>query len=186
MLNIILSVVFSVFIGTGILLTLIPLVPGILVMFVLSVIFAIITGFSLISVSELSVLGGILLISVIVDFSAGLIGAKYGGASKYGLYYGLISLIIGFLLLPPFGGFVGMFAGVLLAEILAGRDEKRAIRAALGSVAGSFVGVAINVILAVIFFILFVVFLFTGKDEQSKYEVAFSNNVYDFYQSNLV
>ncbi|HJO89688.1 MAG: DUF456 domain-containing protein [Candidatus Pacebacteria bacterium] len=95
-----------------------------------------------------------------IDYFSGIIGAKYSGASKKGLLFGFLGLILGFIFLPPFGGFVGLFVGILIAEFIIKGNEIMALKTAAGSLIGIATGIFINILLAIAFFVLFVLFLF--------------------------
>lgn len=142
----------------GIIGILIPILPGIPYMFVISLIYGFITKFQNLHTSEIIILALIALLSLLVDYSTGIIGAKYGGATKQSLLIGLLGLIIGTIVLPPFGGIIGLFIGVLIAEILAHQNRRRAVKAATGSLIGSLAGIIINLILSLVFITLFILF----------------------------
>ncbi len=98
----------------------------------------------------------IVLASTLVDYLSGILGARWSGASKTAVVYGFIASIIGILLLPPFGGVVGLFFGVLVAELSRKRDQNEAIKAATGSVLGTLAGMGVNFLLAIAFILAFV------------------------------
>lgn len=153
-----LLILFTVIMAFGIVGILIPVVPGIPLMFVLALLYGIINKFATLTGRELLFLGVIALASFLIDYLSGVLGAKYGGASKKALTYGLIGTIIGFIVIPPFGSLIGLFIGVLVGELIAGRSHEKAIHAAKTSVLGSLAGIGINILLGLIFIILFVIF----------------------------
>lgn len=106
--------------------------------------------------SDLAILGTIAIASVIIDHLSGILGAKYGGASKKALLFGLLGFIVGVITFPPFGGILGVFVGVLVAELLGKKSHKQAVKAATGSLIGLLTGIAINLILGLIFMGLFI------------------------------
>ncbi len=158
MTHFILTVVFSVLLIPGLVLAFIPMMPAFSYMLFVATIFGFFDGFTHLTLEELAILGGIFLLSVVSDWSSGLIGAKFGGGSFKGLVGGLIGSVLGFLLLPPIGGFIGVFLGVLVAETLLRHTQKQALRAAQGALVGSLAGVAINASLAVSFVVLFLLY----------------------------
>ncbi len=158
MLPILLKIIFIVLILPGVFMVFIPAMPGIPYMFAMVALFGFIDGFQNLTPIHLGILGGILIASIFIDYFAGILGAKYGGASKKGILFGFLGLIIGLILFPPFGGFLGIFLGVLAAEFIFHRDKTRALKAATGSFLGSVSGVFINACLAGVFFILFIIF----------------------------
>ena len=137
---------------------LLPLVPGIPYMFVVALVYALADRLSHISGLELLILGLIAAASLAVDYFAGILGARAGGASKKALLFGMIGLILGMIILPPFGGILGLFLGVLGAELLGGKTALKAFKAGQGSVIGALTGIGINLLLALLFLALFVVF----------------------------
>jgi hypothetical protein len=144
----------------GMFMTLIPMVPALPYMFLVAGAFGFLDGFERLTTQNLWVLAGILIVSILVDYFSGIIGAKYGGASRRGMLFGFLGLILGFMIFPPFGGFIGLFTGILIAEFIIKKSEIGALRAATGSLIGTLSGIFINTLLAITFFVLFVIFLF--------------------------
>lgn len=156
--NTVLVLIFSILLLPGLAGIFIPLLPGIPLMFVIALIYGVIDRFQHLQGNEVMILGGIVVLSLIVDYCSGVIGAKYGGASKKAILFGFIGLIVGIILLPPFGGILGLFLGVLIAEMIQHRDQRRAVKAATGSLLGSLLGIVANLVLGLLFLILFIVF----------------------------
>lgn len=157
--DIFITVLFTVCISLGIFMVFIPFLPGLFYMFVLTAVFAAMEKFQVITVGNLVIFASLVVVAFAVDSLSGLLGAKWGGASKKSMAFGIIGLLIGLVLMPPFGGIVGLFAGVLFGELYLGRKGERALKAATGSIIGSATGMLINFILALFYFILFLVFL---------------------------
>lgn len=158
MLPIVLKIIFIVLILPGVFMVFVPAMPGIPYMFAMAAVYGFIDGFQNLTPINLGILGGILIASIFIDYFAGVLGAKYGGASRKGIFCGFVGLIAGLILFPPFGGFLGIFMGVLTAEFIFYKDKTKALKAATGSLLGSVSGVLINTCIAVVFFILFAVF----------------------------
>jgi hypothetical protein len=139
-------------------LTLVPMLPALSGMFLVSLIYALAGGFSVLSGNELLFLLIPVIASIITDHSSGIIGAKYGGAHGKSLLWGIAGSIVGAFAFPPFGSLVGLFIAVLGAEIYYSKTHRQAIKAATGALAGTAVGIALNFALAVLFFGLFAFF----------------------------
>lgn len=154
------QILFAVAAVFGVFATLMPTVPGIPYMFVLAVIYALLDKFQTFTWQYLLALGIIMVISILTDYLSGIIGAKYGGASRRSLFVGFACLVLGTIIAPPFGGFLGLFLGVLVSEFLQLGEHIRAFKAAGYSLVGALVGTLINFTLAIIFFIVFLVFMF--------------------------
>lgn len=157
MTHILLVIIFAVLMLPGLAGIVLP-VPGLAYMFLVALIFGFVDKFSHLTATNLIILIILLVFSIISDSLAGIVGAKYSGASKNSLIAGTIGLIIGIFLFPPFGGIVGTFLGVLIWETLAKSTHKKAVKAASGSVIGSVVGMLISLFLSILFIFLFIIF----------------------------
>lgn len=132
-----------------------PALPGIPYMFLVALAFVAVDQFQHLSGWELVGLLGLTIVSVMVDYFSGTLGAKFGGASTRATTAGMIGMLAGLFLFPPLGGLIGMFIAVLYVELQGGTLHK-ALRAAGGSLAGSLAGILVNLLLALSFIILFI------------------------------
>lgn len=155
--SVLLVIIFFILMLPGIAGAFLP-IPGLLYMFIMSLIFGFVDKFAHLETWELGVLAGIALISILNDYLTGMLGAKYGGAAQKSMLLGIIGMIIGALVFPPFGGLIGVFVGILIAELLLNKGTDRALRAATGGLVGSIVGMIATLVLAVVFLFLFVIF----------------------------
>ena len=135
------------------------MLPGVPYLFVVALIYGFIDHFNRLSLKELAILGALAILSVIIDQSAGLIAARYGGARGKTFLYGMAGAIIGTFIVPFFGGFIGLFLGIMIGEIIRKQHHVHAIKAATAGVIGSVTGITINIILGTIFLALFLVFV---------------------------
>ncbi len=135
------------------------MLPGVSFIFIVSLVYSLIDKFKHISVNQLVILGGIAILSVAIDQLAGLISARFGGARGKTFLYAIAGVVIGTLIMPLFGGLVGLFFGILAGELLRKRTKDQAIKAATAGVIGTATGMAINVILAIITISLFLIFV---------------------------
>ncbi len=152
-------IISAVMLVPAIFLVFIPTFPALWYMFFVASAFALFDGFQNLSWTGLGILGAIVLLSMIIDTLAGIVGAKYGGASKKSLIYGFVGIIVGTVLFFPFGGLLGLFGGVLLAEFIAHKNQDIALKAATGSLIGTVVGMMLNCLLAITFLVLFLIFV---------------------------
>ena len=150
--------VVGVLMAFGIPAVLVPMLPGISYMFLVALLFGVADHFAHLTWENLAVLGGILILSFFVDYFAGILGARYGGADRRSILFGFLGIIIGVLLLPPFGGILGLFVGIFVGELRARKRGDKALRAATAGLIGSVAGGVVNCILAVTFFGLFILF----------------------------
>jgi hypothetical protein len=103
-------------------------------------------------------LGGILVIGEIVDFAAGVFGAKKYGSSTQGNWGGIIGSILGAITGAPFflgfgallGGLSGAFLGCMFVELMNKRGFEQAKRSAWGAMFGRFIGMSVKAALGVL------------------------------------
>lgn len=147
----------------GLLGVILPLVPGVGFIWLVTLVYAIAERFATIdplTFFVLTVLGAI-------GFSADLwmtqVGAKIGGASVWsllaGLALGAIGALIGLVFLgvgAVVGAFVGSIAGVLLAEWYRRKDWNEAIKAGGGWLVGCTLSGGVQFLIAILMILIFV------------------------------
>lgn len=156
--HIALLILALVLMAPGLLGLIIPVIPAIPYLFVITVIFGFIDKFTYLSGRELAVLGILTLLSLLVDHLSGILGAKFGGATRKAMLFGFIGALAGTFILPPFGGMPGLFFGILVGELSQYRTHRDALRAATGGVLGSLAGMTLNIAVAILYITLFIIF----------------------------
>lgn len=156
----VLEIIVAILLFLCVFMTCIPTLPGIPLMFIFTVVYGLLDGFQHLQPVHLVIFGAITLVSVIIDWSSGLIGAKLGGAMRRSLFVGIVGMLIGLLLFPPLGAFIGLFLGVFVAQLLQFDDHALALKSAASSVAAAIVGVMANVVFAVGYLVTFLIIVF--------------------------
>lgn len=130
--------------------TILPGLPGVLVIYAGMVLAGWIDHFARIGWPTLLVLGVLTALSLVADLVASVIGARRVGASRQALIGSVLGGLIGPLLgfgLP--GLLLGPFVGAVIGELLARRSMAVAARAGFGTWLGLLVGTLVKVALAV-------------------------------------
>ena len=86
--------------------------------------------------------------SFLLDYFAGVIGAKKYGVSAKGLVASFFGGVIGMFLLSFPGLILGALLGIIGIELWQKRTLKQALRAAAGLLMGSAAGIAVQFVLA--------------------------------------
>ena len=125
--------------------TLLPVVPGLPLMWLAMLGYGWFTGWQAYGFTALLVTGLVVLLSMVLDYVASAVGAKKFGASRPGLFGAVAGGLLGFIFsgFNPLGLILGIFLGALALELLVSRRDLGAALTAgfgalLGFLAGSF------------------------------------------------
>ncbi|MBN2332402.1 MAG: DUF456 domain-containing protein [Deltaproteobacteria bacterium] len=123
----------------GLIGTLVPAFPGTGLIFAGALVYAILSGFTVIGVKALVILLIMTLIGAIGQYALTSFGAKSMGASRYGIIGAIIGFFIGLLFIPlPGGSLLGAFAGAFCCEMgFALKTERESLKAGVGAVIGA-------------------------------------------------
>ncbi|MEM7144077.1 MAG: DUF456 domain-containing protein [Verrucomicrobiota bacterium] len=156
-----------VFIGTlmiaGLVGTALPVLPGTIIILLAAVLhYAFIGPPHSIEWTGFIILLLLVVLSYIVDFAGGAVGAKWFGATKWGAVGAIVGAVAGMFFMP-FGLIIGPLVGAIIAEIIfAKRNWKPATKSGVGSVVGTAGGIAgkVTIALVMIAWFLFDAFFF--------------------------
>lgn len=137
--------------------TVLPMLPGPVVIFVAGVLHSFLRPESAMSWGGIAILGLLLALSFVVDFVSGAMGTKWFGGSKWGIWGVIIGGIVGLFFGLP-GLVIGPIAGGFAAEKwLAKKDFQPAARATWGTLVGTTVGMGVRVGISVAMIAVFLV-----------------------------
>jgi uncharacterized protein YqgC (DUF456 family) len=140
--------------------TILPTLPGNILIFAGALVYGIFTGFEEVAFRVLAVLAGISIGAQVLDYVAEAYGAKRFGASKYGIWGGIIGAIVGLITFNIVGLIVGVFLGAVIPEmLLGGRSLKGALRIGYGSLLGFLGGTLMKFILGLVMIGVFAIAL---------------------------
>lgn len=141
----------------GLLGTLLPGLPGVVFVFGGILLYALYFGVATIGLKTLLVLGVMTAGTFVLDFFAGMYGAKRFGASRVGIIGSVLGGLGGLMIFNIPGLFLGTFFGAMVGEYM---FEKKSLRegawSGLGSVLGFLAGSVVKCILAFIMVVVFV------------------------------
>ena len=145
----------SLIILVGLIGTVLPILPGTVLILIGAFLYALVEGFQAVGWPTLLVLGVLTLLATTADLWASSVGAKMGGASGWSVVFGLLGGLVGLVIFSLPGAILGALAAVLLTEILRQDDWRQALKAGTGWIVGwllsTILQVAIGVIMVAIF-----------------------------------
>jgi uncharacterized protein YqgC (DUF456 family) len=127
-----------------------PVLPGIPLAWLGLFIYALATGFEEISVTVVVIFFILMVLSLVLDFLAPLLGAKKYRASALGVIGAFIGTIVGIFVLGFWGIILGPLAGAFLGELIASGKPKQAFGSAVGAFLGLVAGSLVKLILILI------------------------------------
>lgn len=123
----------------GLVTLIVPAVPGSAIVYIGILLIAWADGFQRIGPVMVVLLGILAVVASLVDNVAGVLGARYGGASAWGLLGATVGAVAG-LAFGLVGLILGPAIGALVFEYAKNPNMKRAAAAGAGSLAGFLVG----------------------------------------------
>lgn len=152
------------FILVGIAGIVIPILPGMLLVWLSVIVYAWRTGFETVGWPSLVIITIIALVTGLSNIWLPLLGAQKRGAAKRALFLGIIGAIIGTFVipLPLLGTVIGYAIGVFLGEFMKQREWRLALKASIGGVAGWGVAAIVELVGALLILIIFVVQVLSG------------------------
>ncbi|MDF0606593.1 DUF456 family protein [Neisseriaceae bacterium TC5R-5] len=124
--------------------TVLPIIPGLPLMFGGFLLGAWLDGFHHLGALSLWIMGLIAAVGVAIDFLAGLLGAKASGASKQALWGAFIGSIVG-MFLGVAGVLLGPLLGAMIGEFIARKDAFQSGKVGIGTFIGFIVGAVAKV-----------------------------------------
>lgn len=151
-----------VFMILGLIGIVIPILPGLLLIWLTTLAYALVEGFEAIDAFTFIAITIIALLAGTADIWMSLLGAKTGGASFRAMALGLVGGIIGFIIGSPIpivgnliGGIVGYAFGVLIGQFHKYRDWNSAFKASVGGIVGWGIATVTQVIAGVVIILIF-------------------------------
>lgn len=138
--NILLLVLGVVVVIAGVAALVLPMIPGVAVIYLGILLIAWADDFTRIGPVMLFVMLGLMMVALIADNVAGIFGARRAGASGWGVFGAGVGAVVGIFFGLP-GVILGPAVGALAFEYFRNPDARKAVRAGLGGLLGFVLGV---------------------------------------------
>lgn len=156
--NYFILILASIFIILGLIGVVIPAIPGLPFVFLGVLIYAIFTHFTIITIPMILFFTIMVIISLVLGYSLGIYSTKKLGASSYGIWGGIIGIVVG-LIFSPFGlisFIICPILGTVAGELIGGKKLLESSKIGLGSLIGFLIGITIDLIFASIMIFYFI------------------------------
>lgn len=148
-------IVALVLMFVGLVGVILPVVPGIVLVYLAAFLYALVEGFVKIGPITLAVLTVLAVVGVTADIWVSSLGAKVGGASIWALLGGLVLGLVGFIFLSLPGAIVGSVAGVIAVEMWRVGDWEKVLKSSGGWLIGWLLATVVQLSLALIMIAIF-------------------------------
>lgn len=134
---------------------LVPLVPGVALIWLIALIYAIAEGFKTIDPVAMIALSVIAIPGITADIWVSSLGARAGGASFWSILLSLLGGTVGLVAFSLPGAVVGAMVGLVAGELLRAKDWRQALKASGGWLVGNLLSAAIQMTLGAIMILIF-------------------------------
>lgn len=140
----------------GLLGVIVPIIPGLPLVWFSALCYALLTGFQDISREFLFSSAILVLVITILQYVFTVYGAKRFGASRWGTFGAFVGMVVGLFLGSVVGIIVGPLIGAVGFELLVGKTFSQSLKAGLGTFIGFVFGTISQLIASVVLIGLFV------------------------------
>ena len=121
-----------------------PVIPGLPLSFAALFILSLARDWQPFSTLFLAGMGALTVVVSVLDYVIPALGARRFGATKAGIWGSVIGMLAGLFFFPPFGIFLGAFAGAVAGEMISGKQVEGALRAGWGVFLGTAVSLGLK------------------------------------------
>jgi uncharacterized protein YqgC (DUF456 family) len=143
---------------TGLAGSILPILPGLPIIFVGFLGYGIYSGWAAYGLGTMIAVGAVVVVSVILDQLASMVGAKKLGAGRAGMIGAIVGAIVGVIFFNIPGLILGTFVGAAVFElILANRELWDALKAGFGALLGFLASSLFKFMMGVILIAIFAI-----------------------------
>ena len=148
------------FILVGLVGLIVPIFPGIVVIWMATLVYGIVAGFNTVGIIIFVVLTILMIAGTTADNFFMAAGSRKGGASWWTIAAGLLAGVIGTIVFPPFGGLIAAPLVIMLIEFLRVQEIDKAWRATRGLMLGWGLSFFVRLGIGVLMLVLWLVWVF--------------------------
>jgi len=142
----VLAVIFgAILILVGFVGCIIPALPGPPLAFIALLILKL-TEPSIFTAKFMFIIGAMTVAVYFLDYILPIMGAKMYKATKQGIWFSIIGMLIGMFFFPPFGMILGLLLGAILGELISGKAKAEAVKIGFVSFIFSLLSIFIKIL----------------------------------------
>lgn len=143
------DLVFILFYLVGLVGIVVPVLPGVPIIAVGALLAGWMTGFEMFTWSIVLWISALAVLAQLIDYIAGVIGAKRYGASRPGVWGSILGSLVGLFFFPPLGFLLGALVGAVAFELLSGRNFQASVRSGVGALLGTLGGIFAKIFIVI-------------------------------------
>ncbi|MGB5106999.1 MAG: DUF456 domain-containing protein [Candidatus Zixiibacteriota bacterium] len=140
----------------GLLGVIVPIIPGLPLIWFAALCYALLTDFQAVSREFLFSSAILVLVVTILQYLFTVYGAKRLGASRWGTLGAFVGMVVGLFLGSIFGVIIGPLLGAVLFELLVGKTFSQSLKAGFGTFIGFLFGTISQLIVSAILIGIFI------------------------------
>lgn len=139
--------VVAVAMAVGVVGTVVPVVPGLILVWVAALVYGLVAGFGIVGALAFAIITGLAVVGIVIGVLLPQRAAARGGAAPSSMRVGALLALVGFFVVPVIGLVLGGVLGVFLGEFVRTRDTAAAWRATVAAVKGFGIAAVVQVLL---------------------------------------
>lgn len=139
----------------GLLGTVLPVLPGAILIYGGMLLYGFMTGFSTLGVWFFIIQGLLLVATFLIDYIASAFGTRASGGSKWAAIAAAVATIPALFIFGPLGVVLGPLIGAVGIELLRGLPIRQAWRIGIGTLLGTLGGMVFKIIIEIIMIVSF-------------------------------
>jgi len=140
--------------------TVLPVLPGVILIYLGMIVYGLFTGFVLLDVTFFVVQGVVTIVVLAADQIASVWGTKAYGGSKQAAWGAIAGALVAIFVLGPLGFLIGPVVGAVLVELLLGKSWKQAFQVGVGTLVGLVGGTLVKLLIEMLMIIYFFMNIF--------------------------
>lgn len=149
-------IIAILFFAAGLAGTLLPVLPGAILIWVGMLIYGVLTGFETLGLVFFVGQGLAVALVHLTDYLAGVVGVKRYGGSRNAVYGSIVGAVLGIFVMGPAGIIFGPFIGAVIGEMTGPHKQLDiAVRSGVGTLVGLIGGTVLKLAIEVIMIIWF-------------------------------